>query len=116
MIEQSAIRSDGYPCDTGTSVWTLDAETTMKNKSHNTCVDVLVEIQRYGRAVPWLRSLVTGLSPRRPRFAPGSIHVGFVVDKVALGQVFLQVLQFSPVSLSLFKLISSGNAYYANVK
>jgi hypothetical protein len=41
-----------------------------------------------GRAVPWLRSLVAGLSPRRPGFAPGSIHVGFVVDKVALGQVF----------------------------
>jgi hypothetical protein len=39
--------------------------------------------------MPWLRSLVAGLSPRRPGFAPGSIHVGFVVDKVALGQVFL---------------------------
>jgi hypothetical protein len=31
---------------------------------------------------------------RRPltaeaRFDPGSVHVGFVVDKVALGQVFL---------------------------
>jgi hypothetical protein len=25
------------------------------------------------------------------------VHMGFVVDKVALGQVFLQVLQFSPV-------------------
>jgi hypothetical protein len=37
------------------------------------------------RAVPWLRLLVAGLSPWRP----GSIHVGFAVDKVALGQVFL---------------------------
>jgi hypothetical protein len=36
-------------------------------------------------------------SPRRPGFAPGSIHVGFVVDKVAVGQVFLRVLRFSPV-------------------
>jgi hypothetical protein len=26
------------------------------------------------RAVPWLRRLVAGLSPRRPRFAPGSIR------------------------------------------
>jgi hypothetical protein len=26
--------------------------------------------------------------PRRPGFKPGSSHVGFVVDKVALGQVF----------------------------
>jgi hypothetical protein len=35
------------------------------------------------RAVSWLRRLVAGLSPQRP----GSVHVGFVVDKVALGQV-----------------------------
>jgi hypothetical protein len=55
---------------------------------------------------PWLRSFA-GLSPRRP----GSIHAGFVVDKVALGQVFLRVLRFSPVSVippSLSKLISCG--------
>jgi hypothetical protein len=28
----------------------------------------------------------------RPGFVPGPVHVGFVVDKVALGQVFLRVL------------------------
>jgi hypothetical protein len=50
------------------------------------------------RAVPWLRRLVAGLSPRSPGFAPGSIHVGFVVDKVALGQVFLSS-SFFPVSI-----------------
>jgi hypothetical protein len=49
-------------------------------------------------AVPWLRRLIAGLSPRRPGFDSGSVHVGFVVDKVALGQVFLRVLRFSPVS------------------
>jgi hypothetical protein len=62
-------------------------------------------------AVPWLRSLVAGLSPRRPWFVPGSIHVGFVVDEVALRQGFLRVFRFSPASIippSLFKLISSG--------
>jgi hypothetical protein len=26
------------------------------------------------------------LSPWRPRFAPGSAHVGFMVDKVEMGQ------------------------------
>jgi hypothetical protein len=41
---------------------------------------------------------------RRPltaeaRFDFGSVHVGFVVDKVALGQVFPRVLRCSPVSL-----------------
>jgi hypothetical protein len=40
-------------------------------------------------AMPWLRSLVTGLSPRRPGFMPWSIHVGYVADKMALVQVFL---------------------------
>jgi hypothetical protein len=50
-------------------------------------------------AVPWLRRLVSGHSPRGPGFAPGSIHVRFMVDKVALGQVFLWVLRFSPVDI-----------------
>jgi hypothetical protein len=36
-------------------------------------------------AVPWLRQL--GFSPRRPGFDPGSVHVRFFVDKVALWQV-----------------------------
>jgi hypothetical protein len=36
------------------------------------------------RAVSWLRRLVAGLPPRRPEFDPGSVHLGFVVDKVAL--------------------------------
>jgi hypothetical protein len=49
-------------------------------------------------AVPWLRLLAAGLPPRRPGFDPGSVHVGFVMDKVTLGQVFLRVLRFSPVS------------------
>jgi hypothetical protein len=44
-----------------------------------------VKVLNIWEAVPWLRSLVAGLSLLRPR----SIHVGFVVDKVTLGQVFL---------------------------
>jgi hypothetical protein len=50
-------------------------------------------------AVPWLRRLVAGLSQRSPVFAPGSINMGLVVDKVALGHVFLRVLRFSPVNI-----------------
>jgi hypothetical protein len=52
------------------------------------------------QTVPWLRRLVAGLSVRRP----GSVHVEFVVDKVALGQVFLRVLRFSPVNIILLWL------------
>jgi hypothetical protein len=65
------------------------------------CVCVCVCVRGCARArAPWLRSLVTGLSPQRPGFASGAIHVGFVMDKVALGQVFLRVLRFSPVNIS----------------
>jgi hypothetical protein len=32
---------------------------------------------------------------RRPLIAPGSVHVGFVLDKMATGQVYLRVLPYS---------------------
>jgi hypothetical protein len=48
-------------------------------------------------AVPWLKRLVAGLSPRRPGFDPGSVHVEFVMDKVTLWQIFPRVLRFFPV-------------------
>jgi hypothetical protein len=41
---------------------------------------------------------VAALAPRRPRFNTRPILAGFVIDKVALGQGFLSVLLFSPVS------------------
>jgi hypothetical protein len=47
----------------------------------------------------WLRELVACLSPRRPGFAPWIFHVGFAVDKVALGQVVLGVARGYPVSI-----------------
>jgi hypothetical protein len=50
-------------------------------------------------AMPWLRQLAAGLPPLRPGFDPGSVYVGFVVDKVALGPVFPRVLRFSPVTI-----------------
>jgi hypothetical protein len=55
----------------------------------------------YMKALPWLRRLVTGFSPRRPVFAPRSVHVGFVVDKVALQYIFIRVLWFSAVNIIL---------------
>jgi hypothetical protein len=49
--------------------------------------------------MPWLRQLVTDISLRRAGFTPGSVHVGFVVDKVAFEQFFLRVVEFSPVNI-----------------
>jgi hypothetical protein len=45
-----------------------------------------------------------------PGFAPGSIHVGFVVDEVVLGQVFLRGLRFSPVNISFHR--RSPNSFH----
>ena len=56
------------------------------NMSTSTCQHVNIKGQTL--AVPWLRRLVAGLLPRSPGFDAGSVHVGFVVNRVALGQVF----------------------------
>jgi hypothetical protein len=40
-----------------------------------------------------------GLTPRRSRFDPAPVHVGFIVDKVAEGQVLLQVLRLSHATI-----------------
>jgi len=45
-----------------------------------------------------LRWLVTGLWLWGPRFNPRSAHMGFMVNKVVLGQLFLWTLQFSLTS------------------
>jgi hypothetical protein len=49
----------------------------------------------YLTAAPSLKRLVIGFPPRRPWFDPGSGQVGFVVDKVALEQVFSEYFGFS---------------------
>jgi hypothetical protein len=50
----------------------------------------------------------TNFPPRRPGFAPGSGQVGFVVDKVALGQVFSENLGF-PCQSSFHQLLHHNN-------
>jgi hypothetical protein len=42
-----------------------------------------------------LRRLVAGFPSRRPGFKPGSDHMGFVVDKAAVGQVFYDYFCFT---------------------
>jgi hypothetical protein len=46
-----------------------------------------------------LGRLVTGFSPLRTGFVTWTLLVRFVMEKVALGQVFLWVFQFFPVSI-----------------
>jgi hypothetical protein len=49
-------------------------------------------------AAPQLKRLAAGCPPRRPGFNPGSGQVRFVVDKVALGQVFSEDFGFPCLS------------------
>jgi len=51
--------------------------------------------------MPWLKWLVTDLSPQRLGFDPRPVHVVFVVDKVTLGHDLCQVHQFSSVTITL---------------
>jgi hypothetical protein len=46
-------------------------------------------------AVPWLTQLVAGLTPRRFKFGSKPIQLGFLMDKLELGQVPARVLRFS---------------------
>ena len=52
-------------------------------------------------AMSWLRRLVAGLSPYSHRFIPRPAYLGFVVDKVILGHIWIYVLLFHPVSVIL---------------
>jgi hypothetical protein len=50
------------------------------------------------------------ISLHRLRFNPTSIYVGSVISKVAMGQVSLQALWFSPVSIILLMLHNHSSA------
>jgi hypothetical protein len=56
------------------------------------------------RVVPSLRRLVAGFPPWRPGFDPRSGPVRFVVNKVALGQVFSEYFDF-PCQFSFHRLL-----------
>jgi len=48
-----------------------------------------------------LQRSVADLSSQMPGFDPRSVHVGFVVDKVALRNVIFSLPRFSPFSIVL---------------
>ena len=52
------------------------------------------------------RQSVAHFSQQRHSFSPMSVHVEFVVGNLALGQVFLRLIQSSPVSNSSLPLLS----------
>jgi hypothetical protein len=60
-----------------------------------------IEIEFRLQTLPLLRQLVSGLSSRIPVIDLRSFHVGFVVEKMTVGQVFLWVLRYYPVIIIL---------------
>jgi hypothetical protein len=59
-----------------------------------------------GRAIA--KAVSRWLPPRRPGFDPRSDHVGFVVDKVTLGQVFSEYFGF-PCQSSIYQILHPHN-------
>jgi hypothetical protein len=47
-----------------------------------------IEFTNHYKVMPQLRQQVTSFPPQQPVFDPRSGQVGFVVDSVALGQIF----------------------------
>jgi hypothetical protein len=62
-------------------------------------------LMRIVKNVMWL---VAGFSQQRPGFEPGSSHVGFVVDREALGQVSSGNFAH-PANHSLYRLLHNHN-------
>ena len=48
--------------------------------------------------VEHLKALVADISGRKLGFHLRTVHVGFVVDRVVLGQIYLRVFRFNPLS------------------
>jgi hypothetical protein len=91
--------------------WTLRHSKNKKKKQSTRCWYLVTSTifplktcqpSSRNKAAPYLKRLVAGFPPRRPGFKPGSSHVGFVVDKVALEQVFSEYFGFPCLPIFLF--------------
>ena len=58
------------------------------------CVVTCRETDTTNLSALWLIRIEAGLSLWRPGFKFGAVYVGFLVEKVALGQIFLRALWF----------------------
>ena len=70
----------------------------------------------YGEHVAQLVWVVAILSLQRHGFDPRPVHVGSVVDRVAVGQFSLGLLQFSPVSIIPSMLHTPLHPYTTHIR
>ena len=78
------------------SCWMPDSSDGSQRITQRHMVNTFIYKTRCDR---FLKQLVSSISSQRPMFNLILLHKQFMVDEVALGQVFLQVLQFSLVSI-----------------
>jgi hypothetical protein len=91
-----ALGADQAPFYTSTVSANITEPTGMLWRLSNVAGWTLKLVQALrGRGGRAMAQAASRLSPRSLGFAPGLIYLGSVVDKVALGQVFLRVLRFS---------------------
>jgi hypothetical protein len=57
-------------------------------------MSALIANVTFFKVIPSLRQLVACFPPQRPGFEPRSGYVGFLLDKMALGQVFSEYFGF----------------------
>jgi hypothetical protein len=67
----------------------LPSSALLPNGSDGTILLILSASCTPHLVVPWLGQVAAGFSLHRPSFMSRSVHVGFAVDKVVLGQVSL---------------------------
>jgi hypothetical protein len=76
---------------------------------HSRFLLFIVHLTLYSVYAPWGPAIPqTGFPQRGPGFEPRSVYVGFVVNKVALGQVFSEYFRF-PCQLSFHRLLHIHN-------
>jgi hypothetical protein len=104
LAPRTVQRNGGYQGGSGIPCYGTSRYRTANAKACNREVSRSSSIQTMSRilsmtdllaAVPRLRRLVAAFLPRKPGIAAASVHMGFVVDKQALGQAFLRVIRFS---------------------
>ena len=87
LVSVQATASTGIDHRQGSPKWLWCPAAVIENGKYNWFRRVGIWIWPPSSIMPWLRRLVSSLSPWRPGFDPRPVGTGFVVDKVAMVQV-----------------------------
>jgi hypothetical protein len=100
LVDKHCCIKHFFPSSDDDAAWT--ARTDYKIGPETS--EILTSSARLDQGRAQLRRLDAGFPPRRPDLDPTSGHVGFVADKVALGQGFSEYFDF-PCQFSFHRLL-----------